>query len=56
MAVHELDPEQYYRKLDAIMTRIMERGGLEITPEVDELLVLYNWTLRLALGLSNHTH
>ena len=45
--------EDHYEVLDAILTELVEKGGVEITSEIEAVLLRFNRELREALGLTN---
>jgi hypothetical protein len=43
----------YYEVLDAILTDIIDQGGAEVTPDIEQPLLGFNRTLKAALELTN---
>jgi hypothetical protein len=48
-----LSRQDYYEILDATLTELLEKGGVEITDEIDEVLCRFNRFLKAALELTN---
>ncbi len=45
--------QDYYEVLDATLTDILDKAGVEIDADVEALLLSFNRTLMAALGLTN---
>ena len=48
-----LSKQDYYEVLDATLTDILVKGGVEITPEIVKMLLSFNRVLMEALELTH---
>ena len=48
-----LSKQDYYEVLDAILTDIITEGGVEVTPEIEKMLLAFNRVLNEALELTH---